>query len=96
MIGLEPCQSCGVELEQKSEDTARVVGGKAETADVVRFLCPSCNRGGSIYYRDGQVIDRLGPAVTTDASVRVDDRREPSPGVDHGAVATDGGALDDV
>ena len=96
MTGFEPCRCCGTELD-------RVGGGDLETtcavslksawdvADVVRYRCPGCGRGGSIRYQDGTIHSRVGPAVEMDAQVTIDQRLEPSASVDHQQVATDGG-----
>ena len=96
MTGVEPCQCCGAELERVGGgdlETTRAVSLKdaRHVADIVRFRCPGCGRGGSIRYQQGEIHSRVGPAVEMDALVKIDQRLEPSAGVNHQQVATDGG-----
>lgn len=86
----EPCRRCGTLLEATDCDGTRTMTG-GNSGRVVRFSCPSCNAGGSIQFDDGEIQDRIGPAVATDIETHVDSRRTPTPDVDHEAIATDGG-----
>lgn len=91
----EPCRRCETPLEAVDDDDARDLKSGKVVGHVVRFLCPGCQARGSIVYHNGSVSHRMGPAVQAGYTVRTDERREPAPRVDHGAVATDGGALAD-
>lgn len=87
----EFCRCCGSRLDKASEGVARVPGTKPVAATVVRFRCPGCLRGGSIYYRDGSILDRIGPSVAPSIQTQIDAGREPQSSPSTRGVATDGG-----
>lgn len=91
----EFCRCCGSQLEKASEDDARLPGKRPVVATVVRYRCPGCCRGGSIYYRDGRVLDRVGPSVAPSIQTEIDTRLEPTPNPPTSGVATDGGRPSD-